>query len=316
MKKLFLSLAVLMIASLACTVQLTATSPTEIPVTPIVVTVVSSQTPASATLAPSTAMPTQVPATSIAATSVPPTLPPPVNDGTIVTYRPLTVIIPQSIANGASGSYFPRVDGEDAAWWQKTPGHLQVSLGDYDIQQGKTHQPQIYIYPAQAYAELVPPAFESIHRLNNYLYAPNNVPSLDQLPGIPFFNAQILFASHIQLVSFQNGSGIRYVTEYAQYPASVNNTDLFYNFIGITRDGAHYIVAIFPLSSPTLAETSDAGAPLPAGGIPYPYMSDPNANMEAYYIAMTDLLNVQPPHSFSPTLSDLDRLIQSMQVEE
>jgi hypothetical protein len=38
-------------------------------------------------------------------------------------------------------------------------------------------------------------------------------------------------------------------------------------------------------------------------------------SMNAYYIVVTDLLNVQPPHSFPPTLSDLDRLIQSMQVE-
>jgi hypothetical protein len=187
-------------------------------------------------------------------------------------------------------------------------------LADYYVLQGKTHQPAIYVYPASAYAELVPPAFESLHRLQNYLYAPNNVPALDQLPGLPFFNAQILFAAHIQPLSFQNGRGIRYLSEYAQYPASANNSDLFYNFIGLTSDGEYYIAAIFPLTSPVLAETADAGAPLPAGGIPYPYLADPSADMDAYYIAVTGLLNAQRPGSFTPRLGELDRLIQSMQV--
>lgn len=233
---------------------------------------------------------------------------------TITTYGPLTVSITQSIASGASGSTIPRVDGDDAPWWEKTPGHLQVSLGDYYALQGKAHQPAIYVYPASDYAQLLPAAFESIHRLNNYLYAPNNIPALNQLPGVPFFNAQILFAAHIQPVSFQNGSGIRYITEYGQYPAPANNTELFYNFIGITSDGVYYIVAIFPITSPTLAESPDAGAPLPVGGIPYPYMADPAANMDAYYIAITDLLNVQLPGTFTPSLTELDTLIQSMRV--
>lgn len=239
----------------------------------------------------------------------------PANAGTNVTYSPLTVTIPQGIARGASGTNFPRVDSKDAAQWQKTPGHLQVSLGDYYALRGTANQPAIYIYPASAYAEMVPAAFESIHRLQNYLYAPNNVPALDQLPNVPFFNAKLLFAANIQQVSFQNGSGVRFLAEYGQSAASANNTDLFYQFVGITSGGEYYIVAILPVSSPVLAETPDAGAPLPPRGIPYPFAANPNANMDAYYIAVTDLLNVQLPESFTPGLAELDALIQSMRVE-
>lgn len=256
---------------------------------------------------PGEAQPTESPASTV-------TSQPPASTGTTVTYWPLTVTIPQGIADGSSGSNIPRVDSKDAAWWQKTPGHLQVNLGDYYALRGKLHQPVIYVYPAMAYVELAPAAFESIHRLNNYLHDPNNIPALDQLPGVPFLNAQILFAAHIQPVSFQNGRGIRYITEYAQYPAPANNTELFYNFIGLTSDGEYYIVAIFPLTSAVLAETPDAGALLPARGIPYPYMADPNANMDAYYIAVTDLLNVQPDDSFTPRLGEFDRLLESMWI--
>jgi hypothetical protein len=269
-----------------------------------------SQNPVTATVVP-TNVPTTV--TPIPTTAVP-TAQPPSSTGTTVTYKPLTLVIPPSVANGASGQEYPRVDAEDSAYWQKTPGHLQVSLNDYYILRGKFHQPQIYVYPAQEYAELVPAAFESIHRLNNILYAPNEIPGIDQLPAIPFFNAQMLFAANIQTVSFQNGSGIRFLTEYAQYPASVNNQDLIYQFLGMTRDGTYYVVAVFPISSPVLAETNDAGAPLPVQGIPYPYFADPNANMDAYYIAVTDLLNVQLPEGFTPSVSQLDALIQSMLI--
>lgn len=312
MKKLVFFICILTVTVLACDLSVTVAPPA-----------ISTSAPTTNTVVPSTAEPaTPTPEIFIGVTqAIPPTtapnptaIQPPISNGTTVTYSPLTVTIPQPVAGGASGQDFPRLDGDDAAWWQKTPGHLQVSLGDYYALKGKTHLPAIYVYPASPYVELVPAAFESIHRLQNYLYDPNNVPSLDQLPGVPFFNAQILFAAHIQPVSFQNGKGIRYISEYAQYPASANNTDLFYNFIGVSDDGTYYIVAIFPLTSPILTETSDGGAPLPVGGIPYPYFADPNSDMTSYYIAVTDLLNATPSDTFFPTITQLDALIQSMRV--
>jgi hypothetical protein len=308
MKKIALLITLFIFAALTCvscvslTVEAPAAQPAETAATAVPMSEPAAPTPevfiALTQAVPGGSQPTDAPAST----------------GTITTYQPLTVTIPQSIASGASGSNIPRLDDENAAWWQKTPGHTLVSLADYYVLPGKSNQPAIYVYPASAYAELVPAAFESIHRLNNYLYAPDNVPALDQLPGVPFLNAKTQFAAHIQPVSFQNGKGIRFITEYAQYPASANNTDLFYQFVGITADGAYYIVAILPVSSPVLAETPDAGAPLPPSGIPYPFAADPNANMAAYYIAVTDLLNAQPPQSFSPGLAELDALIQSMWV--
>jgi hypothetical protein len=189
-------------------------------------------------------------------------------------------------------------------------------LGDYYVLQGKSNQPQIYVYPALEYAELVPTAFESIHRLDNILYAPNAPISADQLPPVPFFNARQVFASNVQVISFQNGRGVRFLAEYAQYPVSANNTDLFYQFQGLTNDGAYYVVAILPLTAPALAETSDGGAALPAGGIPYPYFADPNADMTGYYAAVTTLLNATPPDAFYPTIGQLDSLVQSMQITQ
>jgi hypothetical protein len=63
-----------------------------------------------------------------------------------------------------------------------------------------------------------------------------------------------------------------------------------------------------------LAETSDAGAAIPVGGIALPDINDPNADWQGYYSAATDLLNATSPEAFTPSLSQLDALIQSMLV--
>jgi hypothetical protein len=301
MKKTFLFSHILILMVLAGCMP-AVKSPTEIPAsaTTIPATLALTQTPALATSVPTAFIPNEQPTS---------------NAGLVTTYGPLTIVVPPGVANGASGIEMPRIDGEDAAWWQKTPGHWQINLGDYYLLQGKSIQPQIYVYPAMAYVELVPGAFESIHRLDNILYGPGG-PSLsaDQLPTVPFFNAQQVFTSNAQVISFQNGAGVRFLTEYAQYTASANNHDLFYNFQGVSRDGAYYIVAIFPITAPGLGESSDPAAAVPVGGIAFPNMGDPNADWDGYYAAVADLLNATDPEAFTPALNQLDMLIQSMQV--
>jgi len=302
MKKFFLFLSLFVIATLACDVSVNISPTNEVPVTETVPTLIEPPTTTpeifiSLTQAiPATAVPSATPVTK-----------------TSVTFGRLSLEIPSSVASGASGQEYPRNDSEDAAYWDKTPGHLQVSLNDYYVLQGKFHQPQIYVYPAMPYVELVPAAFESMHRLRNVMN-PSAPITVDQLPAVPFFNAAQVFASNIQSVSFQNGSGIRFLTEYAQYAAPVNNHELVYHFQGFTDDGEYYIIAILPITAPVLAETSDAGAPIPAGGIPYLLMADPNADMQTYYASITDLLNATSPDAFTPSISQLDALIQSMWV--
>jgi hypothetical protein len=266
-----------------------------------------------------TMTPTEIPASAtfiptIEAAAATPTELPPSSAGTVISYGRLTLVVPPEVASGASCSEYPRVDGEDAAQWQKTPGHLQVMLGDYYILQGKLRQAEIYVYPAQDYAELVPAAFESMHRLNNILGDPGAQISSEQLPAVPFFNEKQVFVANIQVISFQNGQGVRFLTEYAQSPVSANNQDLFYQFQGLTSDGSYYVIAILPITAPGLGESSDPAAAIPIGGIAYPDKVDPNANWDGYYAAVTELLNTTSPDAFVPAINQLDLLIQSMQI--
>lgn len=296
MKKFFLFLSLLIIVTLACDVSVNLTPTSEVPTaaeTPVLIE------PPTTTPEVFISLTQAIPGTSVS--------------NTLVTFGRLTLEIPSSVADGASGRDVPPATDEDTAYWEKTPGHLEVSLGDYYVLQGKLHQPRIYVYPALEYAQLVPAAFESMHRLRNIVSAVVPMTS-DQLPTVPFFNAAQLFASNIQAVSFQNGSGIRFLTEYGQYPAPVNNHELFYQFQGFSADGEYYIVAIFPITAPGLSESSDPESAVAIGGVAYPKMGDPSDNWKAYYAAAASLLDATSPEAFTPSLSQLDALIQSMWV--
>ena len=302
MKKIILSICVLVIATLACDVSVNITPTYEVPT--------ATETPV--LIEPPTTTPEVFISVTQAMPATPIVQPSPVTK-TAVTFGRLSLDIPSSVADGASGIDIPPVTNADAAYWQKTPGHLQVSLNDYYVLQGKLHQAQIYVYPALDYATLVPGAFESMHRLQNIVSAV--VPTTpDQLPRVPFFNAAQDFASNFQSVSFQNGSGIRFLTQYDQYPAPINNHDLFYHFQGFSADGNYYIVAIFPITAPGLGESSDPESAVDIGGVAYPNMGDPSDDWKAYYAAAANLLDATAPESFMPSISQLDALIQSMWV--
>jgi hypothetical protein len=297
MKKILLSISLLVIVSLACGVTIDLTPKPEAPTaetTPVPVE-----------------PPTTTPEIFIALTqAMPATAMPPEE----ISFATLRLSLPRVVASGARGEQVPPANGTDLPYWELTPGHTVLNLEGY-ILQNKFHQPRIFVYPAQAYAEMMPGAFESIRRIDNILYAPGGPALNDELPAVPFFNAAQVFASNVQTISFQNGGGVRFVTEYAQYAATVNNTDLFYHFEGVTRDGKYYIVAIMPVTAPGLAETSDVGAAVPTGGIAHPDINDPNADWQGYYAAVTNQLNSTDPEAFYPSLNQLDALIQSIRIE-
>lgn len=298
MKKALVVPSVLIIMALACSLPLAPATPTTIP------------EPATPTPEVFIARTQAIPLT--VAPEDTPTAPPSF-EGMEVSFGALSLVVPPGLASGVRASEIAREDGEDAAWWQKTPGHLQLELEGYRLPD-KSHQPRIYVFPAHAYAELVPAAFESIRRIDNLLYNPSAPISAEQLPAAPFFNDLQAFVARIQVSAFQNGGGVRFLTQSAQYAAPANNHDLFYHFEGVTRDGAYYVIAILPVTAPMLAETGDGGAVPPPGGVPYPDITDPNADRQGYYAAVTALLDAAAPETFTPALDQLDALIQSMRL--
>ncbi len=229
--------------------------------------------------------------------------------GVVVRLDNVTFTIPQGLARDALGETIPAINDTNAAPWDIPPAHMDFTLTSYQLQD-TFHQPMIHVIPAEEYASLNEGAAENIQ----HLQTPNIEWAAGILPHVPFFNAAQVFAAQIQPIAFQSGSGVRFLTEYAQYFASINNRDLFYQFQGLTSDGKYYIIAILPVTAPMLAPDEKPDAPVPADGVPFPGYDNPNADFTAYYNAISEKLNTADINSFTPTLAQLDALIQSITV--
>jgi hypothetical protein len=176
----------------------------------------------------------------------------------------------------------------------------------------KFFTPHILVYPVQRYAELLPDFIPGrVSELQTLIggQAPDFGGSFGTaLPFLPVFNAGQIFFAQYQAVPFVNGSGIRFLTEYAQYTAPVNNHDLFYTFQGLTSDGQYWVSAILPINHSILP----ADAANPPGGQTWEEFSD---NYQTYIVDMVGQLNAQPPDNYLPTLTALDALVSSITVQ-
>lgn len=221
------------------------------------------------------------------------------------------ITVPPEVASGFSVEEMPaNVDGDP---WGIAPAHTRFNLQNYALFD-KFHQPRIYIYPVNAFIELSEAAAYNIKRLQDAMSAPNpGQLTANDLPGVTFFNAGAVFASNIKPIQFQNGSGLRFLTEYAQYFAPINNRELFYMFQGLSNDGEYYIIAILPITHPALQADEKPETTPPDGGIPFPGESgDPAETVSAYYNQVADLLDISQPNAFAPNLDALDAMIASL----
>ena len=249
---------------------------------------------------PSTATATPVETAMVVPTST-------VSTGGVVTFQNVSITLPLGVAQDAGGEVVPAVSDADSPWWTVAPEHIKLTITGYQLQ-NKFLEPQILVYPADEYAKLNSNAAEQIQKLKAVLA---DGPLVKETVPNWVMNAGQLISSKMQILSFQNGRGVRFLTEYAQYPAPINNHELFYLFHGLTDDGKYYIVATLPVTSSILPEDEKPESPVPAGGVPFPTQTGPD---EAYYDAVTKALEGMYEDSFNPSLFQLDAMIQSITV--
>lgn len=228
--------------------------------------------------------------------------------GVSISYEGVSFVIPDGVAANANPEKIMAVEATGGAPWEIAPTYLRFILTEYELQD-KFHEPRILVYPTEEYAQSNPGAAEQINRLKKILAGAT--PLQETLPGVPFFNATPQIAANIKLIPLQNGSGVRWLTQYAQYAAPINNRELFYHFQGLTSDGKNYMIAILPVTAPILPEDENPAATVPEGGIPIPTDVGPNA---VYYFSVIEKLNSLSPDAFTPSLEALDALIQSILV--
>jgi hypothetical protein len=138
--------------------------------------------------------------------------------------------------------------------------------------------------------------------------------NVKELPLVPFFNIPQALAAQVKGIPFQNGRGVRLLTEYAMARAIINNHELIYEFEGLTEDGQYYVVAILPVTAPGLPEDGQPGSAVPLGGVSAPDFNDKNANWLGYYGDVRQMLQGLEPGAYNPNLDQLDALMGSINI--
>ena len=227
--------------------------------------------------------------------------------GAPFSFDAVSLVIPPEVGTGAVGETVARVDDPGEPYFERAPEHTKVTLRHDGPDSGV--EPEIRVYPVE---ELVAMGRnEELDKLRAILADAGTEPTDDSLPLVPYYNAAPLVSAQFDQLSFAGGSGVRFLTEYAQEAAPVINDGLIYHFQGVTDDERYYIVAVLPLRGDMLADGFAPDASIPPGGVPNPEsgLGDPE-----YYRAVDAALEQAGSQAFTPSLDALDQLIESLKV--
>lgn len=250
-------------------------------------------------LTPTTAPPTEAPSTQF------------VPDGISINFENVSFVIPNGLSNGALGGFIPEVTAENGAPWEAAPSHIKFSLNDY-VLPGAMWSPEIKIFPVEDYLLVDPQVGQRMDEIKSIAANPG-APLPENLPFLPFINAGQVFYAQMQTVNFQNGSGIRYVTQFDQAPFPINNQEMFYTYQGLSQDGKYFISATFPISIAFLPADGSPNSPTPTDGVPIDW--DNYENFPIYLDAVVQKLMSADPNAFMPSMQMLDSLIQSIEIK-
>jgi hypothetical protein len=181
------------------------------------------------------------------------------------------------------------------------PEHIGLAFNGY-VLPDTFHEPYIHIYPVDELEAGWEHAGTIVTELQQLLAEKPAAP--EAIPFLPVFNAAQMVRTKIAYMDFQNGTGVRFLTQYDQAYIPINNHEMFYTFQGLTSDGEYYVAAILPVSHPSLPAD---GTEIP-GGDWEAFAQD----FEAYVRDIEQQLDAQGGSSFTPDLSLLDAMIQSL----
>lgn len=220
-----------------------------------------------------------------------------------VAYASISFSYDPALASAVRAETVPAQDDPEAPFWAIVPQHVRFSFDQYSVSD-TLHQPQLLVYPVEEFEAINPAAAKTIADLKFLLAtrptsAPEPGSDVAGIPALPIFNAAQELTAGMEYIDFQNGSGVRFLTQYAQGIVPINNHELVYSFQGLTDDQRYYVAAILPVSHPILPnEASSTG----------------DEDFAAYLSETVQRLNAQANASFTPDLALLDALIRSLTV--
>lgn len=191
------------------------------------------------------------------------------------------------------------------------PTHLLLTFDGEDVNSPDFSGRVLRIYPIAAYEELWnaagdPTISNSVEQLDALMRetppAPESIPVLPPPSGVDDLTTQVEYL----VAPGADAGGVRWVGRFVQDASPVLNWQLRYLFQGMTNDGKFYISAIYPVTT-TLA-------PDDVDDMTEEQQQQAEADFDAYMQATKDALNAAQAADFSPDLSRLDAMIESLAV--
>lgn len=181
------------------------------------------------------------------------------------------------------------------------PDYLRFILSGYVLPDAY-HEPSFNVYPVDAYREVSEFAGELLEEMDEFLENPPA--NLDRMVGVGFPGAAEFIGCQYAYVDFQNGKGVRYVTQWGQAGFPIGYPHMFYNFRGLTADGRYFISVVMPVDHPSLPDTESVTMD-----------QDFYDNYVSYTEETEAQLNQKSPDSFEPSLLALDAMVETLFVE-
>lgn len=228
-------------------------------------------------------------------------LPPESPGASLLSCDDVTLVLDPALASGAACEVVPAYDDALAG----NPRYIRLELEGYPLAD-TLWSPEISVYPVSEYEAMVYLVPEAVANLEASIASGD--PVTDEWGQLPFLSnpdvGQFYFAQ-FEVIPFENGTGIRYLTGFTQDMGTFGNPEL-YTYQALTGDGRYWISAVFPITHPMLPE--------PAW--PPEDMTEDEffANYDAYVADWVSRLNAQATDSFTPTIDDLDALVGSIVI--
>jgi len=250
--------------------------------------------------------------TPVNSTNINPNLPlatPTAGKMTNVYFGGISFIYDNVLVKGVNATIIPvKESATEERLFSVTPKMDQFEFQGYLL--NKSYQiGQISVFSTQEYEALVGDRISQEINSLKKLLSLHPTDFFGTLPFLPMVMAAQAFHSQFKYIKFQNGEGVRFVTQFTSDVSPITNDRIFYTFQGITSDGAYYISAGFPVNNGILAANYDD----------FIKTQDPNKFFENYHSHITDTqekLNQQPDDSFNPNLGLLDTMISSLKIDK
>ncbi|MBC8099603.1 MAG: hypothetical protein H7Y11_09175 [Armatimonadetes bacterium] len=204
------------------------------------------------------------------------------------------------IAAQARGQIIPAYNPSDTdlPFWMQTPAFINFALN------GEFENPgtlaQIAVFPALAFSEAQQTS--AIDDLQALLQAQ---PPLPTIPALPIINADRVLVAQPKYLSFEGGTGLRYLAYFSQSADPLTSPSLSYVFIGLTDQGDQYVQVRLPLLTPLFP------AIIPVDFDYGQFIAD----YPGYIEGVQAMLDAAPPEAFAPLLPILDNLVETLIVD-